>query len=87
MEALRVWGVPAEIRIRVGSVAAEIAGEAAASKCDLLVLGAPLPDREGKVALDGPVGQILNEAPDRVTLVIRSNHASVDVSSSAPHAK
>ena len=53
----------------------------------LLVLGAPLPDREGKVALDGPVGQILNEAPDRVTLVIRSNHASVDVSSSAPHAK
>ena len=81
IETLKVLGVPADIRIRVGSAPAEIAGEAAASKCDLLVLGAPLPDREGKVALDGSVSQVLNEVPDRVTLIVRSSYAAADVSS------
>jgi len=75
IRTLRVLGVPAQMVVRVGKAQDEIASEATGG-CDMLVLGAPLADREGKVTLNGLVGHVLNAAPERVTLIVRSNYAA-----------
>ncbi len=83
IRALDVLGVPARITIRAGAVRSEIASEAATGNYDLLVLGAPLPDRDGTISLDGLISQVLNDVPDRVTLIVRSNYKSAGPSAQA----
>jgi sulfate transport system ATP-binding protein len=64
-------GVPARAAIRSGPVRDEITREVTAGGYDLLVLGAPLPARDGKISLAGVVGQILN-VMNRPVLIVRS---------------
>jgi hypothetical protein len=54
--------------------------EAGEGHYDLIVLGAPLPDREGRISLDGLVGQVLGDVPDRAALIVRSNYTTASVS-------
>jgi sulfate/thiosulfate transport system ATP-binding protein len=63
-------GVPAATRVRRGAVVPEIRAEMAAGH-DLLVLGAPLADRRGRVSLDGVVAGLVAPASQPV-LVVRS---------------
>jgi hypothetical protein len=58
--------------VRSGLVRDEIAREMRAGGHDLLVLGAPLPDREGGVSLRGLVGQMLAGSAQHLTLIVRS---------------
>lgn len=71
MRTLEVLGVPARMSIRTGPVRDEITNEVATGSYDLLVMGAPLPDRDGRVPLNGIVGQILNVI-NRPVLIVRS---------------
>ncbi|HLF28280.1 MAG TPA: ATP-binding cassette domain-containing protein [Anaerolineae bacterium] len=76
IRSLEVLGVPAQMKIRIGTVRDEIVDEVHAGKYDLLVLGAPLPDRAGRASLDKLVEQVLAEMPDRITLIVRSHYTS-----------
>jgi hypothetical protein len=40
---------------------------------DLLVLGAPLPDVDGKTIFNGLIGQVLRLMTDRAVLIVRSS--------------
>jgi hypothetical protein len=73
VRTLEVLGVPAETAMRVGAVQYEILQEMENGKQDLLVVGAPLPDREGKVSLDGIVGHLLDGAIRHPILIVRSS--------------
>jgi sulfate transport system ATP-binding protein len=68
---LELLGVPAQTTIRTGPVRDQITTEVATGGYDLLVMGAPLPQRDGRVPLNGIVGQILNVI-NRPVLIVRS---------------
>ncbi len=74
IRSLDALGVPAKLKIRSGSVREEISRELAEGNYDLLVLGAPLANREGKRSLSGVTGQILKNVSDRAMLVVRSSY-------------
>lgn len=72
IRSLEIRGVPAQTAIRTGVVSQAIAQELAAGGYDLLVLGTPLADREGRISLRGVVGQVMNENPECATLLVRA---------------
>jgi nucleotide-binding universal stress UspA family protein len=71
VRTLELLGVPARTTIRTGSVRDEITSEIASGGYDLLVLGAPLAQRDGRIPLSGVVGQMLNVI-NRPVLIVRS---------------
>ncbi|MFN8439480.1 MAG: ATP-binding cassette domain-containing protein [Caldilineaceae bacterium] len=73
VRTLQSLGVAAETSVRNGPVHEKILNELNTGNYDLLVLGAPLPDLEGKISLDGLVGKLLREVKDRSILIIRSS--------------
>jgi sulfate transport system ATP-binding protein len=72
---LKRQGVPVETRIRQGSPREEILAELSGGGHDLLVLGVPLPGRDGELKLGGIVGRLLAEAGDRPVLLVQSPEA------------
>src|SRR5574341_63798 len=76
---LKLLGVPAETAIRSGPVRDEIVQQMKAGGHDLLVLGAPLMDRNGEVSLSGVVGQVLEEVTAHPVLIVRSHYAAASV--------
>lgn len=71
VRTLELLGVPAQTAIRTGPIQEQITNEIINGSYDLLVLGAPLAQRDGKVSLNGVVGQILNVI-NRPVLIVRS---------------
>jgi sulfate transport system ATP-binding protein len=69
---LELLDVPARTTIRVGSAHEEIERELNEQAYDLLVLGMPLPNREGRRTLTGLTGQFARSATDRPLLLVRS---------------
>jgi len=67
--------VPVDTRIRKGGVREEILAQIAEGKHDLLVLGAPLPGRDGRIGLGGFVGKLLPETSRLPVLIVRSPEA------------
>jgi sulfate transport system ATP-binding protein len=72
---LRRIGVPVTTRIRHGAVREEILAQLAEGGHDLLVLGAPLPGRDGRIELGGFVGRLLPAVSHLPVLVVRSPEA------------
>jgi sulfate transport system ATP-binding protein len=68
--------VPAQTSLRVGPVYDEIQRELSSSPYDLLVLGMPLPNQEGKITLAGLIGQLVRAVTDRPILLVRSSSES-----------
>jgi sulfate/thiosulfate transport system ATP-binding protein len=64
-------GVPARPVVRPGEVADVIVDEIGEGRHDLLVLGAPLPDLDGRIALRGVVAQVLRRGPGCAVLIVR----------------
>jgi sulfate transport system ATP-binding protein len=73
VKSLSVLGVPATTKVRSGTIAAEICDEVKTGEYDLVVLGAPLPNHSGQIALSGAIGQILTTLTDRSILIVRSH--------------
>ena len=69
---LRRMGVPVATRIRRGSVREQVLAQVAEGGHDLLVLGAPLPGRDGRIDLGGVVGRLVAALSNVPTLIVRS---------------
>jgi sulfate transport system ATP-binding protein len=76
VRTLGLLGVQARPLVRIGAVRDEIMAEMAAGGYDLLVLGAPLHNRDGRGSLAGVVGELLTTATDRPVLIVRSPYAA-----------
>jgi nucleotide-binding universal stress UspA family protein len=72
--SLALLGVPAATRIRTGAASEQIVEELAAASYDLLVVGAPLPDRRGYVTLGGLVADIIDQSNHRPVLIVRTRN-------------
>jgi sulfate/thiosulfate transport system ATP-binding protein len=73
---LRRMGVAVATRIRRGSVREQVVSQVTEGDHDLLVLGAPLPGRDGRIDLGGVVGRLLASLPSLPTLIVRSPEAT-----------
>jgi nucleotide-binding universal stress UspA family protein len=78
--SLEMFGVPTESEIRIGHPQTEIIEEMRSGGFDLIVLGAPLPDRDGRVALTRVVEGVMKNAGDCSLLIIRSHYFKKPIS-------
>lgn len=74
VRSLSLLGVPATNLIRSGSVAEEISAEVRENGYDLVVLGAPLPNPDGRISLNGTVSQALEKISNCSVLIVRSHY-------------
>jgi len=83
VRTLEVLGVRAEMAVRAGSPGQEILEQLQAGGHDLLVLGAPLADRDGRRPSSGVVSYVLGKATAQPVLIVRSKYATSPVRLSA----
>ncbi len=76
VRSLAALGVTAQTTIRAGQIRDEIIAEMREGGHDLLVLGSPLRNQDGRAALVGVVGQLLSEATKHPVLIVRSHYAA-----------
>jgi len=81
VQTLDTIGVPATKTVRVGRARDEILHEIQEGAHDLLVLGAPLPDADGKIVLSGLVGHLVRTIHTCPILIVRT---PIHVSATAP---
>jgi sulfate transport system ATP-binding protein len=74
--SLERFGVPTESEIRLGQPQTEIADEIRKGEFDLVVLGAPLPNRDGKVAMTKVVDGVMKSTDKCSILMVRSHSYS-----------
>jgi sulfate/thiosulfate transport system ATP-binding protein len=72
VRSLALLGVPAATALRYGAIHEEIVAEMESGQHDLLVVGAPLPRRDGTLALAGVVREILDDQLQHPILIVRS---------------
>ncbi|MCB0193347.1 MAG: ATP-binding cassette domain-containing protein [Anaerolineae bacterium] len=75
VRTLELLGVPARAAVRRGAVRETIANELISGNYDMLVMGAPLPQRDGKISLNGVISQILGII-HRPILIVRTEPGS-----------
>ncbi|MGZ9221034.1 MAG: universal stress protein, partial [Anaerolineales bacterium] len=73
--SLEMFGVPTESEIRVGNPQTEITEEMRKGNFDLVIMGAPLPDRDGRVSLTRVVEGVMKNAGDCSLLIVRSHYS------------
>lgn len=73
-QSLARFGVAAKTIIKEGGLLTAVQDEFRKEPYDLVVLGAPLPDRHGHVDLSGVMGSILSSVENSAFLIIRSHY-------------
>ena len=68
--------VPVTTRIRYGGAREEILAQLAEGGHDLLVVGSPLPGKDGEIELNGVVGRLLPDLSNLPLLIVRSPEAA-----------
>ena len=74
VQSLARFGIRADKQIKKGNPLTTILEEIKAGEYDLVVMGAPLPGRSGRLALTGVVGSVLSSAQNCSFLIVRSHH-------------
>src|SRR3990170_5973159 len=74
VQSLARFGIRANKQIKKGNPLTTILDEIRAGSYDLVVMGAPLPGRSGKLTLTGVVGSVLRSAQNCSFLIVRSHH-------------
>ncbi|HMB22555.1 MAG TPA: universal stress protein, partial [Anaerolineales bacterium] len=72
-QSLERFGVPTEIEIRIGHPETQIVEEIQKGDFDLVVLGAPMPDRGGRVSITRVVEGVMKNAGNCSVLIVRSH--------------
>lgn len=73
--SLERFGVPTESEIKTGHPQTEIIEQMRTGEFDLVVLGAPLPNRDGRVSLTRVVEGVMKNAGNCSLLIVRSHYS------------
>jgi sulfate transport system ATP-binding protein len=71
--SLERFGVPTESEIRIGHPQTKIIEEMQKGEFDMVILGAPLPNREGRVSITSVVEGVMKHADNCSLLIVRSH--------------
>ena len=73
VRTLDLLGVSAQAAVHVGRVVEGITARLREGGHDLLVIGAPLPDVDGRILFNGVIGQVLKAVTNLPVLIVRSS--------------
>jgi len=79
VKSLELFGVPTQSEIRIGNPQNEIVEEIKRGAFDLVVMGAPLPQKDGRIAIGGLMEGIMKNAGNCSVLIIRSHQTRYPV--------
>lgn len=79
VRTLELLGVPATAVVRIGTPDVEINAQLERTAHDLLVLGAPLAQKNGEVVLEGVTRQLIEKNLAHPVLIVRSRYAAAIV--------
>jgi nucleotide-binding universal stress UspA family protein len=74
VKSLEMFGVPTRSEISIGNPQDEIVEELKRGEFDLLVMGVPLPQKDGRIAISGLMEGIMKNAGNCSILMVRSHH-------------
>lgn len=74
VHSLEMFGVPTQVKLRNGNPQKEIVQEIKDGEFDLVIMGAPLPQKDGRIALSGVIEGVMKEAGDCSLLIVRSHY-------------
>lgn len=72
--SLEMFGVPTQNKLRIGEPEVEIVKEMRSGKYDLMVLGTPLPNRDGRISMTGLVNSVIKNTDNCSLLLVRSHY-------------
>ncbi|MBM3317456.1 MAG: ATP-binding cassette domain-containing protein [Candidatus Eisenbacteria bacterium] len=75
---LSLLGVPERTQLRRGRIGDEIRRELSEGGYDMIVVGAPLPDRSRRISLEGVVGGLLADLRDLPVLIVRADLGALE---------
>ena len=74
VKSLEMFGVPTQSEVRIGNPQNEIVEEIRKEAFDLVVLGAPLPQKDGRIVINGLIEGVMKNAGNCSVLIVRSHH-------------
>ncbi len=74
VHSLEMFGVPTQIKLRNGNPQTEIVQEIKEGEFDLVVMGAPLPNKDGRFSLGGVIEGVMKDAGNCSLLIVRSHY-------------
>ena len=79
VKSLEMFGVPTEHEIRIGNPQNEIVEEIKQGEFDVVVMGVPLPQKDGRLPISGLMQGIMKNAGNCSILIVRSHHTRYPV--------
>jgi nucleotide-binding universal stress UspA family protein len=79
VKSLEMFGVPTESEIRIGNPQEEIVEEIKRGEFDLIVMGVPLPQKDGRIVISGLMEGIMRNVGNCSILMVRSHHTRYPV--------
>jgi sulfate transport system ATP-binding protein len=74
VHSLEMFGVPTQSEIRIGDPQTEIVEEIKKGEFDLVVLGAPLRERGGRITIQGAMEGVMQNTGNCSVLIVRSHY-------------
>ncbi len=74
VQSLEMFGVSTESKLRNGDPQTEIVDEIKKGEFDLVIMGAPLPQKDGRTALNGVIEGVMRNAGNCSLLLVRSHY-------------
>lgn len=74
VKSLEMFGVPTQSEIRIGNPQSEIVEEIRKGEFDLLIMGVPLPQKDGRIAISGLMDSVMKNAGNCSIMIVRSHH-------------
>ena len=73
VQTLEMFGVPTETELKIGDPQTEIVQEIKQGEFDLVILGAPFPQRDGRISLHGLIEGVMKNVGNCSVLIVRSH--------------
>jgi nucleotide-binding universal stress UspA family protein len=74
VQTLEMFGVPTESELKIGDPQTEIAEEIKRGEFDLVVLGSPFPQKDGRIFLNGLIEGVMKNVGNCSVLIVRSHY-------------
>lgn len=74
VQTLEMFGVPTETELKIGDPQTEIVEEIKKGEFDLVILGAPFPQKDGRILINGLIEGVMKNAGNCSILIVRSHY-------------
>lgn len=84
VHSLEMFGVPTQSELKIGNPQTDIVEEIKKGEFDLVVLGAPLPQKDGRIVINRVIENVMKNAGNCSLLIVRSHYHKNTINYSYP---